>query len=200
MPFSESDAVSHDYDLITLGAGSGGVAASRRAAAHGARVLIAENNRVGGHLRHPRLRAQKADDVRGRLQPGPGRGTGLRLDRGIGPLRDGPLGRCQGRRNRSPRGHLSLADRQRRRDAGDGPGPSDRSRRGRDRRAALSRPPRADRHGRHAGPRGHSWARPGDDLQRGARPARAARIGAGDRRGATSRSSSPASWPVWALG
>ena len=48
MPFSESDAVSHDYDLITLGAGSGGVAASRRAAAHGARVLIAENNRVGG--------------------------------------------------------------------------------------------------------------------------------------------------------
>ena len=48
MPFSESDAVSHDYDLITLGAGSGGVAASRRAAAHGARVLIAENSRVGG--------------------------------------------------------------------------------------------------------------------------------------------------------
>jgi glutathione reductase (NADPH) len=36
------------YDLITLGAGSGGVAASRRAAAHGARVLIIENDRVGG--------------------------------------------------------------------------------------------------------------------------------------------------------
>ena len=36
------------FDLITLGAGSGGVAASRRAAAHGARVLIAEDSRVGG--------------------------------------------------------------------------------------------------------------------------------------------------------
>ena len=38
----------HDYDLITIGAGSGGVAASRRAAALGARVLIAEASRVGG--------------------------------------------------------------------------------------------------------------------------------------------------------
>ena len=37
-----------DYDLITLGAGSGGVAASRRAALHGARVAIIEGSRVGG--------------------------------------------------------------------------------------------------------------------------------------------------------
>ncbi len=37
-----------DYDLITLGAGSGGVAASRRAALHGARVAIVEGSRVGG--------------------------------------------------------------------------------------------------------------------------------------------------------
>ena len=37
-----------EYDLITIGAGSGGVAASRRAAAHGARVLIVEGDRVGG--------------------------------------------------------------------------------------------------------------------------------------------------------
>ena len=37
-----------DYDLVVIGAGSGGVAASRRAAAHGARVLIAEPDRVGG--------------------------------------------------------------------------------------------------------------------------------------------------------
>ena len=36
------------YDVIVIGAGSGGVAASRRAAAHGARVLIAEADRVGG--------------------------------------------------------------------------------------------------------------------------------------------------------
>ena len=37
-----------EFDLITIGAGSGGVAASRRAAAHGARVLIIEGDRVGG--------------------------------------------------------------------------------------------------------------------------------------------------------
>jgi glutathione reductase (NADPH) len=36
------------YDLITLGAGSGGVAASRRAATHGAKVAIVEGRRVGG--------------------------------------------------------------------------------------------------------------------------------------------------------
>ena len=37
-----------DYDLFTIGAGSGGVAASRRAAAHGARVAICEDRRIGG--------------------------------------------------------------------------------------------------------------------------------------------------------
>lgn len=37
-----------DYDLITIGAGSGGVAGSRRAASYGARVAICEDNRVGG--------------------------------------------------------------------------------------------------------------------------------------------------------
>ncbi len=37
-----------DYDLFTIGAGSGGVAASRRAALHGARVAICEGSRVGG--------------------------------------------------------------------------------------------------------------------------------------------------------
>ncbi|RPF72535.1 glutathione-disulfide reductase [Aurantiacibacter spongiae] len=38
----------YDYDLFTIGAGSGGVRASRVAAAHGARVAIAEEHRVGG--------------------------------------------------------------------------------------------------------------------------------------------------------
>ncbi len=39
---------SHDYDLFVIGAGSGGVRASRVSAAHGARVAIAEEFRVGG--------------------------------------------------------------------------------------------------------------------------------------------------------
>jgi glutathione reductase (NADPH) len=37
-----------DFDLFTIGAGSGGVAASRRAASYGARVGICESSRVGG--------------------------------------------------------------------------------------------------------------------------------------------------------
>jgi glutathione reductase (NADPH) len=38
----------YDYDLFVIGAGSGGVRASRIAAGHGARVAVAEEYRVGG--------------------------------------------------------------------------------------------------------------------------------------------------------
>ena len=41
-------AMSHDFDLLVIGAGSGGVRASRIAAGHGARVAVAEEYRVGG--------------------------------------------------------------------------------------------------------------------------------------------------------
>ena len=40
--------MAYDFDLFTIGAGSGGVAASRRAASYGARVAICEAGRVGG--------------------------------------------------------------------------------------------------------------------------------------------------------
>jgi len=38
----------YDYDLFTIGAGSGGVRASRIAASHGAKVAVAEEYRIGG--------------------------------------------------------------------------------------------------------------------------------------------------------
>ncbi len=38
----------YDYDLVAIGAGSGGVRAARMAAAFGARVAICEQDRVGG--------------------------------------------------------------------------------------------------------------------------------------------------------
>ncbi len=38
----------YDYDLFVIGAGSGGVRAARVSAAHGARVAVAEEHRVGG--------------------------------------------------------------------------------------------------------------------------------------------------------
>ena len=37
-----------DVDLFVIGAGSGGVRAARIAAGHGARVMVAEEYRVGG--------------------------------------------------------------------------------------------------------------------------------------------------------
>src|SRR6185437_1082974 len=37
-----------DFDMITIGAGSGGVASSRRAGSYGARIAICEDWRVGG--------------------------------------------------------------------------------------------------------------------------------------------------------
>lgn len=41
-------STTYDFDLFTIGAGSGGVAGSRRAASYGARVAICESRRVGG--------------------------------------------------------------------------------------------------------------------------------------------------------
>ena len=38
----------YEYDLITLGAGSGGVRASRLAGGYGAKVAVCEEDRVGG--------------------------------------------------------------------------------------------------------------------------------------------------------
>ena len=38
----------HDFDLLSIGAGSGGVALTRRAALHGARAAAIEGSRVGG--------------------------------------------------------------------------------------------------------------------------------------------------------
>ena len=37
-----------DFDLLVIGAGSGGLASAKRAARHGARVGIIEGDRVGG--------------------------------------------------------------------------------------------------------------------------------------------------------
>ncbi|MFN2100256.1 glutathione-disulfide reductase [Altererythrobacter sp. MF3-039] len=45
---ADQDSENYDYDLFTIGAGSGGVRASRVAAAHGAKVAVAEEHRVGG--------------------------------------------------------------------------------------------------------------------------------------------------------
>jgi glutathione reductase (NADPH) len=64
--------MAYDYDLFVIGAGSGGVRASRIAAGYGARVGICEDYRVGGTCvirgcvpETPRLRLQVRPRVRG---------------------------------------------------------------------------------------------------------------------------------------
>lgn len=48
MPDTTETATAYDFDLFVIGAGSGGVRASRIAASHGARVAVAEEYRIGG--------------------------------------------------------------------------------------------------------------------------------------------------------
>jgi glutathione reductase (NADPH) len=66
----------YDYDLFVIGAGSGGVRASRMSAAYGARVAIAEERFLGGtcvnvgcipkkFLVHAAHFAEEADDAAG---------------------------------------------------------------------------------------------------------------------------------------
>ncbi|NEO27313.1 MAG: FAD-dependent oxidoreductase, partial [Kamptonema sp. SIO4C4] len=40
--------MSYDYDLFVIGGGSGGIATARRAAEYGAKVAVAEYDRLGG--------------------------------------------------------------------------------------------------------------------------------------------------------
>ena len=49
VPFHATrQAMAYDYDLVVIGAGSGGVRAARVAAGYGARVAVVEEDRVGG--------------------------------------------------------------------------------------------------------------------------------------------------------
>ena len=53
-----------EYDLIVIGAGSGGVRAARIAANHGAKVLIAEGLNYGGTCVNRGVRSKKIIHLR----------------------------------------------------------------------------------------------------------------------------------------
>ncbi len=79
----------YDFDLFTIGAGSGGVAGSRRAGAYGARVAICEELPHRRHLRAARLRAEKAPGLRRAIRRRVCRRRRLRLERAAAELRLG---------------------------------------------------------------------------------------------------------------
>src|SRR5260370_33815963 len=58
-PTERTSMPDDNVDLFVIGAGSGGVRAARIAAGHGARVMIAEEYRVGGTFVIPGRRPQK---------------------------------------------------------------------------------------------------------------------------------------------
>jgi len=70
--------MARNYDYIVIGGGSGGIASARRAAAHGARVLIIESNRMGGTCVNvgcvPKKVMWSTSAVAGTLRDAPGYG------------------------------------------------------------------------------------------------------------------------------
>ena len=117
--------MAYDYDLFVIGAGSGGVRASRIAAGHGARVGICEDFRVGGTCvirgcvpeEAPGLRLQVRARVRGR--------RGLRLDPGRADALLGDPARQRRQGGRSPERRLHPPARGGGREAAHGTRPAD---------------------------------------------------------------------------
>ena len=175
--------MAHDFDLIVLGAGSGGVAASRRAALHGAKVAIVEAGRVGGTCVLRGCVPKKLLMYAAQYGDAHRRGRRLRLATAArrAGLRHGHLAGRQDRRDRAARGRVS-------RDAGQGgvelvAGHAQlrRCTHGGRRRAPPQRAALHHRHRRIAGARQHCRHRAMPDLRRSARPGRAARA-CGDHR------------------
>ncbi len=169
-----------DFDLITIGAGSGGVAASRRAAALGAKVAIVERSRVGGTCVIRGCVPKKLLMYAAQYRRPAARGARLRLAaRARTPTtrasrwRAGPTAKAaETQRLEEVYRQLLAASKVeliegaralRRREHG-----------ARRRAAAARRSTSADRHRRRAGARQHRGHRGLPDLRRPARPRRAA--------------------------
>lgn len=80
----------HEFDLLVLGGGSGGIAAARRAARHGARVALVEAGRLGGTCVNvgcvPKKIMWHAADLAHRFADAPGYGFDLGEFKGGPPL------------------------------------------------------------------------------------------------------------------
>ena len=173
-----------DCDLFVIGAGSGGVRAARVAAGHGAKVIVAEEFRVGGTCVIRGCVPKKLLVYASRFADEFAVGGGLRLDRRAAALRLADSGRGERSRDRAPVGGLPrrprLGGRDADRGARDGRRPPYVAIVG---RAHDQRAPHPRRDRRAAGAAGRlSRARARDHLQRDLRPARLSAAPAGGRR------------------
>jgi glutathione reductase (NADPH) len=106
--------MNHDYDLIVIGGGSGGLAAAQRAASHGARVAIIEHGRLGGTCVNvgcvPKKLMWNAAELAGALEDARGYGFDLTVAghdwAGLKAARDAYVARLNGiyERNLEKRG------------------------------------------------------------------------------------------------
>ena len=162
----------YDFDMITIGAGSGGVASSRRAGSYGARVAIVEESRIGGTCVLARLRAEKAPGLRRAIRRRLRRRRRVRLERARRRDSTGPslIAAKNKELDRLEQIYVNMLKQQRRRDHR-GPRRAGRSAHGRGRRPALYRREHPDRDRRASDRAGHSRHRARDLVERGARPA-----------------------------
>ena len=105
----EDDVASRDFDLLVIGAGSGGVRAARVAAELGARVAMVEAAEFGGTCVNARLHPEEAARVRLRVRARLRGRARLRLGRGRARRRLARADRRQGRRGRAPQQRLQRA-------------------------------------------------------------------------------------------
>ena len=164
----------YDFDLFTIGAGSGGVAGSRRAAAFGARVAICEELRVGGTCVLRGCVPKKLLVYGAQFADAFADAAGFGWTVPPAQLRLAEPDRRQGQRDRAPVADLHHhAEEQRRRDHRR-PRHRRRSAYGRSRRPPLYRRQDHDRGRRPPDRARHSRHRACDLVERGARPAPAA--------------------------
>ena len=109
------------YDLVVLGAGSGGVRAARIAAGHGAKVAICESDRVGGTCVPARMHPEEVSGLRRALSGKLHRRRRVRLDDRRRPTRLGRTDPRQGCGTRPTARHLLPAAGRRRCRHGHGP-------------------------------------------------------------------------------
>ena len=110
-----------DVDLFVIGGGSGGVRAARIAAGHGARVMIAEEYRMGGTCVIRGCVPKKLLVYASHIQPRDRGRRRLRLDHSLRDLRLADLDRQQGPRDRPAGGGLHHQRRKIRRPRGQDP-------------------------------------------------------------------------------
>ena len=95
-----------DVDLFVIGGGSGGVRAARIAAGHGARVMVAEEYRMGGTCVIRGCVPKKLFVIGSHVQPRDRGRRGLRLDHPPMSVRLADAGRQQGQGDRAAGGDL----------------------------------------------------------------------------------------------